>query len=246
MKFTTFVLAALILAATSFPAQAEDRPFDLRYYGSFKKILHLKLEGVAGLKEILAGSHLYAVGALAEGAGEITVSDSGVWLSYGKDGMDSAVRAIPEGEQALMVVTARVEKWKEVTVPNDMPEADFHQFVLAEAGRAGIDTGAPFPFQVDGPAKGLSWHVINGRNPEFRGHGGPHLMNNPPMKLLKERLERASATLIGFYSAGIQGEFTHPGESWHVHVLFRDENRAGHVDEVTIAEGALLKLPLNQ
>ncbi len=80
--------------------------------------------------------------------------------------------------------------------------------------------------------------MINGLNPEFRGHGGPPLFHQ-----FKENREKTLGTVIGFYSAGIQGVFTHPGESWHLHILFREEERAGHVDEVVVRKGAVLKLP---
>jgi hypothetical protein len=38
--------------------------------------------------------------------------------------------------------------------------------------------------------------------------------------------------------------FTHPGDSWHLHVLFSDEKKAGHVDEIVVQKDTVLKLPV--
>ena len=214
-------------------------PFHLQSYGKFKKMVHLKkVGGVVDLKTALSGSHRFAVGAIKKGEGEITVVDSKVWLAYGREGPGKATRVIPEGEQAVLLVTAQVEEWQSIVVPKTLSESEMHHFVLEQAKKKGLDTKAPFPFLFEGPLASLKWHVINGLNPEFRGHGGPPLFHQ-----FKENREKTSGTVIGFYSAGIQGVFTHPGESWHLHILFWKEEKAGHVDEVVVGKGAVLKLP---
>lgn len=239
----TSILSSLLFQA-SFLMAAE--PFNLRYYGSFQKMMHMvhmkKVVGVVDLKRALAGPHTYAVGAIKGGKGEITVIDSKVWLAYGRASLDKAVHAIPEGEQASLVVTAQVRDWQEITVPKKMSESELSDFILKQAERCGLNTKKLFPFLIEGPFQDVRWHVINGLNPEFtghfRGHGG-----EPPFIQLKEHIEQTSGVIIGFYSANVKGVFTHPGESWHLHILIRDKERAGHVDEIVIGKGAVLKLP---
>ena len=51
--------------------------------------------------------------------------------------------------------------------------------------------------------------------------------------------------VVGFYSAALQGVFTHPGESWHLHVVFENEGKAGHADDISVGQGAVLKLPVD-
>lgn len=46
-----------------------------------------------------------------------------------------------------------------------------------------------------------------------------------------------STHILGFYSADIQGVFTHPGESWHTHVIIKNENKAGHVEKFGVGKG---------
>jgi acetolactate decarboxylase len=239
----TFILCSLFFQA-SFLMAAE--PFNLRYYGSFKKMMHMvrmkKVVGVVDLKRALSGPHTYAVGAIRGGKGEITVIDNEIWLAYGNGGLGRIKRRIPGGEQASLVVTAQVRDWQEITVPKQMSEPQLHDFIVKQAERYGLNTKKPFPFLIKGPFQDVKWHVINGLNPEFTGHFKGH-GGKPPFIQLKEHIEQTSGVIIGFYSADVKGVFTHPGESWHLHILIRDKERAGHVDEVVVGKGAVLKLP---
>ncbi len=243
-KFFITLILCLLFSYTSFLQAAE--PFNLRYYGSFQKMMHMvhmkKVVGVVDLKTALSGPHTYAVGAIKGGNGEITVIDSEVWLAYGRKALNRVVRAIPGGEEASLVVTAQVREWQEIAVPKKMSESELHQFIVEQAEKSGLNTKRPFPFLVEGEFQDLKWHVINGLNPEFtghfRGHGG-----QPPFVQLKEYRKQTSGIVIGFYSANVQGVFTHPGESWHLHILIRDKERTGHVDKVVVGNGAVLKLP---
>lgn len=237
--FTAFCTAVFAYAGENI------LPFNLKHYGNFKRMVHMKkVDGVVDLKTALEGKHIYGVGAIKNAEGEITVYDGKVWLSYGKDGIDKVTREIPSGEQAALLVTAEVEKWKGIAIPRDMREQEFYSFILDKAKDVGIDIKRPFPFLIEGQINNLVWHVING--PETLGAGimhghGAHKF----LKSIAEKREQVSAVIVGFYSADIQGVFTHPGESWHMHVIIGNENKAGHVEKFGVGKGAVLKLPVN-
>jgi hypothetical protein len=197
---------------------------------------------VVGLKEAISGEHVYAVGALGDARGEIAVLDGKAYLSYGREGIHTVVHDVPDGEQAMLLVTARVDAWREVAVPADMPDHQLYLFILDQAERSGISTDAPFPFLIEGTMKDILWHVIDGPATEAE---------NESIRRLTDRNADASATLIGFFSASLQGVFTHPGESWHTHVVFGHKgmaghagHRAGHVESFSVGTGAVLKLPV--
>jgi acetolactate decarboxylase len=238
-----FILFAAFCITVSAWAGEKGSPFNLKHYGNFKKMVHMKkVDGIVDLKTALEGKHIYGVGAIKNAEGEITVHDGKVWLNYGKDGLDKPIHEIPPGEQAALLVTAEVEKWKEVAIPKDMEENELYSFILAEAKKAGLDTNKPFPFLIEGMISKIIWHVINGTNDfnmHSHGHGGHSFL-----KSIVEKREDVSALLIGFYSADIQGVFTHPGESWHTHVIIKGENKAGHVEKFGVGKGSILKLPL--
>ena len=98
----------------------------------------------------------------------------------------------------------------------------------------------PFPFLLEGNFDKLTLHVINGQNPEFQGHGGKVTL----FRQIKEERNNQVASVVGFYSAGNQGVYTHPGESWHLHAVIRDENVGAHVDDISTHKNVILKLPL--
>ncbi len=224
-------------------AGAEKQPFSIVSYGHFKKMVHMKkTKGVAFLTKALVGTNIYAVGAIADGRGEITVIDGEIWLNYGQDGLGPAVKDVKPDEQAVLLVTAQVPKWRDVIVPHDMTRGEFEKFVVDAAAKAGLNSAQPFPFILSGEFKNLDWHVINGQNSHFQGHGqkGAGFFNQH-----RESLTQASAEIIGFYSAQNTGVYTHPGESFHLHVVFKPENRAGHVDGYSISKRTTLKLPVS-
>lgn len=56
-------------------------------------------------------------------------------------------------------------------------------------------------------------------------------------------MDRASATLVGFYSESDQGVFTHMGSKTHIHCALDEPLYTGHVDHVTIPAGTTLRFP---
>ncbi|MES9844971.1 MAG: acetolactate decarboxylase [Candidatus Sedimenticola sp. PURPLELP] len=244
----TFKPRYLLVSALIFPLLASQafaqgsKPFALKHFGHFKKMMHMKkTDGVVNLKQAVNLPHVYAVGAPAHGTGEITVIDGRLWLDDGADGLGNARHAASNDEQAVILVRAQVKKWLPVTVPEDMDAKALYQFILEQASSNGLDTGAPFPFLIEGDYYDLDWHVLNGvKKHSSGGHkaGGIY-------KKIKEQRTQTAGTLVGFYSAATQGVYTHPGESWHIHVVFEQENKAGHVDALSVRKGSVLKLPVD-
>ena len=113
----------------------------------------------------------YAVGAIQQGLGEITVVDSEVWLDYGKNGIGNSVNTIPSDEKAVLLVTAQVKKWQEIVIQSSLSKKKSYKFILKQAKQQGFDVNTPFPFILEGSFDNLSLHVINRRNSKFGGHG---------------------------------------------------------------------------
>jgi alpha-acetolactate decarboxylase len=237
------IAALLLISCVSAVGAREAAPaFIAKWYGSFREIIHKKnLHGVVTLDQALSGPHLYAVGMIQNAAGEITVVDGKVSLNYGKDGIGNAVTKIRKGEEASILITANVRKWRTVPIPENMTEAELHGFVLEEARKTGINTREPFPFLIDGTIKKLVWSVIDGTDPELTRQTHQLFFR----KLVGYRAE-AQAVLIGFSPAELQGELAWPGERWHVHVLFKGERTTGHVNAFSVEKGAVLQLPVRE
>jgi len=244
LKIRLYLSAALIAAiATSSHAQ-EAAPFSLKHYGNFKKMQHKKVtDGVVDLKQAISAPHTYGVGAPAHGTGEITIIDGKLWLDYGVDGLGNAVDTPAKDEQAVLLVTAEIAEWHEVTLPNDMNEDELHSFIIAQAGLIGFDAKTPFPFMLEGQYFDLDWHVLNGlkmKKTHSTAKAGGH---KGVFKKVKEHQAEAAGKVVGFYSAAKQGVYTHPGESWHLHMVIEEQGKAGHMDAVGVRAGTVLKLP---
>jgi len=234
-----FIVAVLFMGITCAAAQFDY--FELKSYGHFKKMVQTKkAEGVVDLNTAIPTNDGYAVGILENGRGQITVINSDVWLDYGKDFIGLSVRSIPDDEKAVVIVTAQVPKWKEIKIPDSLPEKQLLGFILLQAGHHGLDTNAPFPFLIDGIFDRLSLHVTNGVNPKY---GEPENKDYLFYLITQERYNQ-KAVVIGFYSANTQGVYTQPGKSWHLHAVIKKMEVAAHIDYISVRKNAILKLPV--
>jgi len=213
---------------------------DIQNYGHYKKMMHMKkTDGVVNLQKSIPSANTYAVGATHKGLGEITIIDSKVWLDYGKDGLGNSVNTIPTDEKAVILAVSQVKDWHLISIHNGLSKKQLFKVILEKTKEYGLNKDAPFPFLLEGSFNKLKIHVINGQNPKSKGHGSKISFLN---KVQEER-NNQQATVVGFYSASTQGVYTHPGESWHLHAVIRDENIGAHVDDITTSKNVILKLP---
>jgi alpha-acetolactate decarboxylase len=212
---------------------------EVKSYGHYKKMIHMKnTDGVVGLKKAISGKNSYAVGAIQQGVGEITVLNGKIYLDYGKDGIGNSIHTIPPHEKAVLLAISNVEQWQSVKIKKPLPKENLFKAILSKAKEQGLDISKPFPFLLEGRFKDLQIHVINGQNPKFGGHGSKEKM----FHMAKETMGHQAATIVGFYSADDQGTYTHPGESWHLHAVIDDIG--AHVDDIHSGMNVTLKLPI--
>jgi alpha-acetolactate decarboxylase len=192
-----------------------------------------------GLDDIAGLSHLYAIGALSELRGEVTVVDGEAWLAYPVDADAFRVqRRRGSQEKAALLVAAQVPSWQQRKTTEELRGPSLDEAVVKLARESGLDTRLPFPFLIEGRFPEVSFHVIDGRRvPAGTDHGG-HVRG------AVTRTERnLRATIVGFYSEHHAGVFTHMGEHTHIHVVASSPEVSGHVDAVTVPAGSLFKLP---
>ncbi|MBT8359208.1 MAG: acetolactate decarboxylase [Deltaproteobacteria bacterium] len=153
--------------------------------------------------------------------------------------MGNSSNNIPADEQAVLLATSQIENWQTIKVNNTFSKKNLFEFIFKKAKQHGLDVNKPFPFLLEGIFDNLMLHLINGQNHQFQGHGGKVTL----FKQIKEERNNQAATVVGFYSAANQGVYTHPGESWHLHAVIRDENIGAHVDDISTQKNVILKLP---
>jgi hypothetical protein len=212
---------------------------DVAVYGALRPMMHEGQTGtVVDMHRLLPDRALYAVGALGELAGEVTVVGGQAYLSY-PDGPDATRTEISTDLDAgaALLVASRVSAWQDVTITETIAFEDIDARVAQLATAAGLDTSRRIPFLVEGELHDLRWHVIDGS----RLPAGPS--SHAAHQAAGVRSERATtqATLIGFHSESDQGVFTHMGSTTHVHCVLEAPLASGHVDHVTIPSGATIR-----
>jgi alpha-acetolactate decarboxylase len=209
-------------------------------WGELRAIMHAGDRTTkVGLGDLAGLSHLYAIGALSELRGEVTVVDGKAWLAYPGDG--NALRVQRHGgsqEKATLLVAAQVPSWQQRRITEGLADPNLDEAVVKLARASGLDTRRPFPFLIEGRLSEVSFHVIDGRRvPAGADHGG-HLRG-----AVTRTEQQLQATIVGFYSERHAGVFTHMGERTHLHVVASSPEVSGHVDAVTVAAGSVFKVP---
>jgi hypothetical protein len=220
-------------------------PAETIVIGSMHEVLGQgRTEGRAGLAEIAARDHVYAVGAAAGLAGEVTIIDSQVLVTVvGPDGrLAPSPQAAP---QAAMLFGGTVPAW---SAPQALAGTDPDHVgaaVRAVADEQGLAADRPFVFVIEGELTDVKLHVIAGACPVHARRSGIELpAESRPYEAHHASL---SGVVVGLHAAGAAGRLTHPGLDHHAHVVFEDPDTGrlltGHLERFGVGDGAVLRVP---
>jgi hypothetical protein len=229
--------AAVAIAGCAGPRPAWDG--SVGRWGSVREALREgKSEARVEVGSVVGSPHALGVGAAAGLQGEITVLEGVVWVSRGdsKQTLDNQ-RGNGKGVDATLLALARVERWQSVPLAVSSGRAALESNVERVLAQARFDELECVPFVVRGELTGLRAHVLRGACPNATDEP----IDGPRAPLWIE-LDRANATLVGFWTRLPPGELTHHGERAHLHVILPDGTTA-HVDEVGTGSSAVLSLP---
>lgn len=215
---------------------------DVEVYGQLRDIMHQGLIGErVRLDQLLPDPQLYALGAMAGLDGEITILGGEAWISRpGPRGRVDTRRSELSPDGATLLVASRVPAWQEFVVERYIRWGELDDAIEEYARAAGLSPGDRFPFVLQGEMRSLDWHVVDGSK---LGEGASSHAEHMAAGIQLSRL-RVEATLLGFYSARDAGVFTHMGSRTHIHATIEDPYSSGHVDQVEIPAGTILRLPL--
>jgi acetolactate decarboxylase len=187
--------------------------------------------------EITATPNAFAVGALPNLEGEITIFDGNVWVATTDGTSATTERANTQYNAATLLTVSHIESWVEFDLPN-LPLEEAIEFVAQTYEP--IDVSTPFPFLIIGDSSEFHMHVINGYCPV----ASPNLADEfKPWRLNIEK--PTPITVVGFFAKNQEGVMTHHGSNIHIHGIL-DKNGAvatGHLDSVVFMKGATLYLP---
>jgi acetolactate decarboxylase len=201
-----------------------------------------KTTETVNLDSLLPNDKVYAVGAISELRGEITVIAGTAYLSYpdGPTDVRTDTTLSPE-EGATLLVATEITDWHPAETVTNITWEELDQRIGYLAASVGVDPDKPFAFLVHGQLLDIRWHVINGS--QLEDGGGSHEEHSSASIQLTE--DEARATLIGFYSPDHQGVFTHMGSKTHIHCVIEDPLSSGHVESVVLPAGTIITFSAN-
>jgi acetolactate decarboxylase len=228
------------------PPNRDAGPWDgkVEVHGALRAMMH---EGQTGttvtLEGMLPDPELYALGALTDLAGEVTIIGGTAYLAYPEEGDRVRIRTVTQSDAAAtLLVSTRVAAWRTVPIETTVSFGEIADEVARLAAAAGLETDGRIPFLVEGEFEDLQLHVVDGSR--IGAGGAPH--DDHRGTAVKDTMARATGTLIGFFSPKDEGVFTHMGSHVHLHCVVDDPVRSGHVDDIKIPPGSMVKFPLRR
>lgn len=220
-------------------AVASDAPFRTTVFGAFLAMMHKKdHRAKVSLDAASITGMTHAVGALTDLRGEVSLIDGKPIVTYG-----APCTSCPSahGEKATLLIAAKVTSWNSpIVLPDDLSGHALDRFIIAQARKAGLDMGKPFPLRAKGQLTNVAMHVIRAANPQFGGHG-----SGQPMALQEDiKTPAIEGEVVGFYAPEpLLGVITHPGEPFHYHWIDVGRTRTAHLDAFGMAKGTELYFP---
>lgn len=195
------------------------------------------IEATIALDTLSTLQSLYGLGAVEGLKGEIQIWDGNPLISY----VDADTIGIDQdfSKKASLLVYSEVPKWNRLVLPEGIKtEVDLEAFLFSTAEKTQLDLSKPLIFRLEGSIVQLAWHFINW--PE-RDKEHTHLKHKNAGH--KGTINNEVVKIIGFYSKGHMGIFTHHSTNFHMHFKTIDSDLAGHIDNIQLGSEMILNIP---
>lgn len=241
MNYNRFlsVLVLLISITSCVTENKQKNHVEVHYKGALKNMMHKgDISAKANLKALENLEHLYALGAIENLKGEIQILDG---KSFNTNVIDSTINFDHSfNKKATLLVYAQVKTWKSTTIPEDISTyKELENHIAKTAKEYQIKIDEPFPFLLEGLCKSFDWHIINWKDGDMEHSHQKHISSG-----LNGTMDNTNVKMLGFYSDSHHAIFTHHTTNMHIHVKTEDNTLAGHVDDLTLEKGMVLKLPI--
>lgn len=238
MKIMVFLLLVSTLDPGAFPRAGTSEAVRVSHAGALRDIMH---KGDTSAKILLQslplGPDFYALGALEKLDGEILILGGEISLARTRENRVALEHDPDQG--AALLVYATVEVWQKVGISDPIDNIrGLEERIALEAARSGLDLSEPFPFIIRGRVAKAEWHVVAESEA-----GSPQDHQSHRDSGVSGVLAGEKVAVLGFFSTGHQGVFTHFNSRVHMHIQPQDKRLAGHLDQIRLDEGFTLSLP---
>jgi acetolactate decarboxylase len=152
---------------------------------------------------------------------------------------------------AIFLVWSSQRKWRDVAIPESVSGyLELQKFVKAQAETTGIDSSKPFPFLVAGAPKKIKWHINVDKSESkpitqelFAKSKASYIIEGEQVDMIGFYSEHHPGVFITRYTPAIQPD-SGQTNALHIHFVSRKGEAAGHVDDMTLGSGMVLRLPV--
>jgi acetolactate decarboxylase len=221
----------------------------VEYVGAQKDIfVSGKASSVVSLEDLAGRKGLYAMGPIDGLDGEITIFDSKPYITQVRGNDYTLDKTFKHG--AFFLVWTEQANWIDVPLPSSVKGyVDLQKFVKEQAQKTGIDVTKPFPFLMTGTPVEIKWHINVDRTEGKPITKESFLRSKQPFVTKNE-----SVDIVGFYSEHHAGVFltqfapaikegSGMENAIHIHLISKTSKAAGHIDDITLGDGMVLRLP---
>ena len=218
--------------------QMETKTWCVEWFGSEGDFLAGGKRQPIPLAHLSGLENLYAIGALEQRPGEVSIFDSVPFVSE----VWTPTETIDSNRvyRAEFLIYTIVERWHRALVWQPInSEEDLETALLLRAVVEGISVDEPFPFLLYGHA-----NRANGRflcNPNYQHGREPSEKAKSHFSIEKEAIE-----IVGFYSMNHRGIVTPRDSSFHMHLRTLDNRISGHLESVQWDLGFTVELPAKE
>ena len=212
--------------------------FEVEHFGALRKVMKSNdLSADVDLRDFANTSNFYAIGALENLAGEITIINSEPYITTVRGEELDLHQNFEFG--AAFLVSAQVKNWQSFEIPINIKTLDkLDAFIVNKAVEVGIDTTYAFPFKLEGMSDRFSWHVVHWDLLDSIHSHIKHVQSGLNGVWMDQVVE-----VIGFYSNKHHGIFTHHSSNMHMHVRTKNNEVIGHLDDLVLGANMKLYLP---
>jgi acetolactate decarboxylase len=239
-KFMILALVILMGACSSADQKTTSTTTypDVRVAGAMRNVMWKgELGGIIHLDTIADKTGLYGLGPVSYLTGELLINNGKAYVS--KVTSDSTMSVEQTFDvKAPFFVYGNVTDWKTIDLPPsvvDIPTLE--AFIDAQTQTA----KRPFVFKLKGTVDAATIHIQN--LPKGTTVSSPKEAHQGQVNY---QLEKEEVEIVGFFSTEHKGIFTHHDTYLHMHLMTADEQKMGHLDDVTLRADAMeLLLPVS-
>lgn len=187
-----------------------------------------ELAGNINLDTIANKEHLYGLGPVEYLAGELLIVDGHAYRSSVLTDSTMQVEATFAVKAPFFGYT-NIEHWTEQDLPDDVqtiPQLEKYVDQLTQQAKR------PFFFRLEGTIESAMIHIVN--LPKGTKVSSP---DEAHQGLTKYPLVNEEVDIIGFFSTEHKAILTHHDTFLHMHLITKDRQKMGHLDEVKLIPG---------